>query len=134
MAKSVFEQLDAIMKNVSTEVFEKVDAAAYSSAQNAAMKLNRTSPGTGSYREGWRVSRKRQSVRRGSHGKFYNIVHNATDYRLTHLLENSHVIRNANGTYGRTSPGHGQVVHIRPVERQSVKEYIEAVEWALANL
>ena len=41
---------------------------------------------TGDYKKGWRI--KQDKARKSI------IVHNATDYQLTHLLEHGHVKRN----------------------------------------
>jgi len=47
------------------------------------------------------------------------VVYNDTHYRLTHLLENGHVIRNGTGrTYGRT----GKYPHIDTVQDWAVEE------------
>ena len=72
--------------------------------------MKNTSPvKSGSYAKGWGVKRL---------GDMDIVVHNRTDYQLTHLLENGHVIRNKKGTYGRT---HG-IKHIQPVEEWAVDE------------
>lgn len=70
--------------------------------RNASQRL------TGSYARGWRVSKRGGGL----------VVHNATDYQLTHLLENSHVIANGSGTYGRTTP----IKHIEPAEQWASEE------------
>ena len=57
------------------------------------------------------------------------IVHNKTDYQLTHLLENGHVIRNKKGTYGR-APAHP---HIKPIEAKNSEEYVNNVTRALGR-
>lgn len=81
-----------------------METAIKETATETVMKLRNTSPvKTGSYAKGWKVG-----TRRGSD----YIVHNATDYQLTHLLENGHVIRNKKGTYGR-APAHK---HIKPFD------------------
>ena len=61
-------------------------------------------------------------------GNIVNIVvHNKTDYQLTHLLENGHVIRNKKGDWGRTRP----IKHIAPVEQWANSELPEEIERAL---
>lgn len=59
------------------------------------------------------------------------VIHNAEHYRLTHLLEKGHVIRNGTGrTYGRTR----KFPHIKPVEQWAQKELPKAVERKIENL
>ena len=54
-------------------------------------------------------------------------------YRLTHLLEKSHLISNGSGEYGRTRPGHGQVVHIKPVSDWANAEIVRRIEEDLSK-
>lgn len=78
-------------------------------AKETVTKIRNASPRlTGSYARGWRVSKRGGGL----------VVHNATDYQLTHLLENSHVIANGSGTYGRTTP----IKHIEPAEQWASEE------------
>ena len=101
---TVENQMADIFDTVSKRVKGVMETAIKETATETVMKLRNTSPvKTGSYAKGWKVG-----TRRGSD----YIVHNATDYQLTHLLENGHVIRNKKGTYGR-APAHK---HIKPVE------------------
>ena len=112
MAKT--ESITAQMKELLDEINEDVKNAAKKNIQTvsreSAQKLRNTSPRrTGSYASGWAVKRQ---------GDMDVVVHNRTDYQLTHLLENGHVIRNKKGTYGRT-PGKK---HIAPVEEWAIDE------------
>ena len=112
MAKtsSVEIQMEELFDEVSKRVKGVMETAMKETAKETAMKLRNTSPvKTGSYAKGWKVG-----TRRGSD----YIVHNATDYQLTHLLENGHVIRNKKGEYGRTHP----IKHIEPVEEWAADE------------
>lgn len=45
------------------------------------------------------------------------VVHNKKHYRLTHLLEYGHIIRNQFGTYGKTDPR----PHIRNAYKDAIK-------------
>lgn len=65
---------------------------------------------TGDYLRGW--------IRKKVPGGF--VIHNRTDYQLTHLLEYGHAMENG----GRTAP----VPHIRPVEDWIVNEYEKRIE------
>ena len=112
MAKT--ESVTAQMKELLDEVNEDVKKATKrnidSVSKESVQKLKNTSPRkSGSYAKGWGVKRQ---------GEMDVVVHNRTDYQLTHLLENGHVIRNKKGTYGRT---HG-IKHIAPVEEWAVDE------------
>lgn len=55
---------------------------------------------TGEYKSGWTVRTKRLK------GSAEIVIYNKTHPRLTHLLENGHVIRNKYGTYGRANGDH----------------------------
>ena len=112
MAKT--ESVTAQMKELLDEVNEDVKKATKrnidSVSKESVQKLKNTSPRkSGSYAKGWGAKRQ---------GEMDVVVHNRTDYQLTHLLENGHVIRNKKGTYGRT---HG-IKHIAPVEEWAVDE------------
>ena len=101
------ELLDEVNEDVRKSAKRNIDAVSKESVQ----KLRNSSPQkTGSYAKGWGVKRQ---------GEMDVVVHNRTDYQLTHLLENGHVIRNKKGTYGRTAG----IKHIAPVE-----------EWASGEL
>ena len=120
---SVEVQMDDILSEVSKEVKGVMQSSIKKTAQESAQKLRNTSP-KGSphlrgYAEGWTASKQKKT------GDY--IVHNKTNYQLTHLLENSHLIKNKKGEYGRTSPGHGQVVHIKPVEEWAVEDLPERI-------
>jgi len=80
--------------------------------KKAVKRLKETSPegDTKRYKKGWRVS--------DINGK--KIVHNKTDYQLTHLLEYGHA--KVNGGRVAAKP------HIRPVEEQVIKDFTEGVE------
>ena len=112
MAKT--ESVAAQMKDLLDEVNKDVETSAKKNIQTVAkesvQKLKNTSPvKTGSYAKGWGTKKR---------GEMDVIVHNRTDYQLTHLLENGHVIRNKKGTFGRT---HG-IKHIAPVAEWAVDE------------
>ena len=112
MAKteSVTAQMTEILDEVNKDVERSAQTNIQTVARESAQKLRNTSPvKSGSYAKGWGVKRQ---------GGMDVIVHNRTDYQLTHLLENGHVIRNKKGTYGRTSG----IKHIKPVEEWAVDE------------
>ena len=97
--------LDAVDRETKAAIRKDFNAV----AKECVQKLKSTSPKrSGSYASGWTVKKE---------GDDY-IVHNKTDYQLTHLLENGHVIRNAKGEYGRTKAHK----HIEPVEQWANEE------------
>lgn len=112
MAKtgSVAVQMQDVLEEVSEDVQASAKKNILSTAKDSVQKLKNTSPKkTGSYAKGWTTKKS---------GDMDVIVHNKTDYQLTHLLENGHVIKNKKGTYGRT---HG-IKHIQPVEEWAADE------------
>lgn len=118
---TVGEQLAEILDDYSEEVRKVTDAAINATAKDAVQKLRNSSPKkSGSYAKGWRVKLNRDGSA---------IVHNATDYQLTHLLENGHVIRNKKGTYGRTNG----IKHIEPVEQWANDELVQRIEKDLSR-
>lgn len=105
------EILDEVQRGAEEALSKGIDNVSKESVQ----KLRNTSPrrtngkNAGRYAKGWTVKKNRDGD---------VVVHNKTDYQLTHLLENGHVIRNKKGTYGRT---HG-IKHIAPVEEWAADE------------
>ena len=130
--KSVSDQITQLMEQYGKEFAAEVNRAIDEVAKESVQKLKATSPqGPEGYANNWR---KRKQASRRSTGIATTTVHNGGDtYRLTHLLENSHVIRNKKGTYGRTSPGHGQHIHIAPVEEWANEEVIKRIKEALSR-
>ena len=115
MANNSILDITDILTEYSSDIQEEITQAAILVSKEAQSELKNTSPkNTGKYRKGWRVKTEK--------GKGYVecIVHNATDYQLTHLLEKPHLKRNG----GMTTPK----VHIAPVEQRAVKQYERDVE------
>lgn len=115
MAKteSVALQMADILEGVSKNVKDVLETDSMQVAKETVSMLRNTSPKgpphKRRYAEGWKVSKK---------GRGDLVVHNATNYQLTHLLENGHVVRNKKGTYGRTHP----IKHIEPAEEWASEE------------
>ena len=120
MDKTVSSQMSTILENYEGDVKKAWNSAVNKTGRESVNKLKNTSPKkTGSYARGWAVKRVKA---RG--GLTDVIVHNKTDYQLTHLLENGHVIRNKKGTYGRTNG----IKHIAPVEEWANDELPNEIE------
>lgn len=121
MAKteSVAIQMAGILDDYSKEVRRATDNSIDKVAKETVRKLKNTSPkrnGTKHvrrYAEGWAIKREKTNT-----GIQDATVHNKTNYQLTHLLENGHVIRNGKGEYGRTNG----TKHIAPVEEWASSE------------
>ena len=117
MAKteSVSVQMKELLDEINLEVKEATKEGIQEISKESVQKLRNTSPRkTGSYAKGWAVKRENE---------LEVVVYNRTDWQLTHLLENGHVIRNKKGTYGRTS---GKK-HIKPVEEWAVDALPEEI-------
>ena len=107
---SVAAQMEELLEEIDKDVQKSAKDNINTVAKESVQKLKNTSPKkSGSYAKGWGVKKE---------GDMDVIVHNRTDYQLTHLLENGHVIRNKKGTYGRTRG----IKHIAPVEEWAIDE------------
>lgn len=117
--ESVTVQLNKVLNSYSEKVQRATNESIDRVAKEAADKIRNNSPvKTGSYAKGWAVKKSTNGKIRGA------IVHNKTDYQLTHLLENGHVIRNGVGTYGRAPA----IKHIAPVEEWAAEELPAEIE------
>lgn len=136
MAETLIVQMDRILDEYSNRVQNVTNVAIARVSRECVRKLRNTSPRkTGDYAKGWQV--KKMTPKNG--GKIAEvIVWNKTDYQLTHLLENKHEIVNRDHSgniqsYGETSVGHGQVIHIKPVEEWANEELPNEIERELAK-
>lgn len=102
-------QLQRALKDYREDVARGVKKAVKKAAKQAKAKLEEKSPAkSGSYRKGWRV--KTQEDR----GGIAVVIHNQTDYQLTHLLE-----------FGHAKVSGGRVparAHIRSIEQEAKRE------------
>lgn len=112
-----------ILDEYSQEIQEGIEEDAKDVAKQAVSDLKTTRDTytirTGKYNKGWAVNTKK------GRGIINCTVWNATDWRLTHLLENGHVTRNG----GKTRA----FVHIKPIEEKYVNKYIDDVEEIIKN-
>jgi CubicO group peptidase (beta-lactamase class C family) len=109
-------QIARELQRYANVVAEDVDTAVEDVANELVDDLKETSPElTGDYRKGWRVKNVR-GVR---------IVHNKTNYQLTHLLEKGHA-----------KVGGGRVpakVHIEPAEGRAIDELVNRITQAVSS-
>ena len=113
VAVQMKELLDEVNKDVQASVKKNMDAVAKESVQ----KLKNTSPRkTGSYAKGWAVKKQ---------GEMDAIVHNRTDYQLTHLLEKPHATgRYKGGKYPKKVDYTGTIAKI---EAEYTNKFYEEV-------
>lgn len=121
-----------VLEEYGEDVYQVLDGCVDSVAEEAKEKLQAVgsfAPGgnpSGDYSKAW-INEKLQVKRLNSK----NVVHNEDHYRLTHLLEKGHVIRNGTGrTFGKT----GEYPHIAPVNDWANAELPKKVEQELGRL
>ena len=112
--KEIMKQLQYYADEVKT----KVDEVKEEEAKALVAELKADSPKgdrrKGNYAKGWSIKRTPKAL----------IVHNRTNYQLTHLLEHGHVTRNGSG---RTEAK----IHIRPAEDRMIRSYLDKIERAI---
>lgn len=116
VAQEILKQLQYYARNVS----EKVDAAKEENAKACLKAIKMNSPKgrrNGEYAKGWRIKRTSKRL----------VIHNATNYQLTHLLEHGHVLRKGGRNVGATD----ERPHIRPAEEVAVRNFLKDVERAI---
>lgn len=115
-----FSIIKAILEEYDEDIQEAIAEETIKMGKKAKEEVKKLSPvGTQHkrskrYKQGWGYSTER------GRGKITVTVHNKTNYRLTHLLEKGHALRNG----GRTRA----IPHIKPVEEMVNKEYEENIE------
>lgn len=113
------EMITRVLKDYGDNVTEGMKEAVKTVANNAKEETKAASPVNnrgsrrGRYRKGWYVKGEEERL------SYSAIVHNRTDYQLTHLLEKGHAKRGG----GRTKA----IPHIGPAEERAIKEIERAV-------
>ena len=103
--------LTAALKAYTADLEGDLDELKEDCANNAAKELKQNSPrDTGDFAKGWTKKKTKDGF----------IVHNRTNYQLTHLLEKGHAKREG----GRVPPK----VHIAPVEEKNMKAFVEGAK------
>lgn len=114
LANEIAKELQRYTSNVKEEV-EVAKIVVAKEAVKELRKKRKFKNVSKNYYKGWRTKKVGNS----------QVIHNATNYRLTHLLEKGHVNRDGSRT--------GAFPHIAPVEEQAVKEFTERVEKAIKS-
>lgn len=110
IGKEIQKQLQYYAKDVA----EKVEVAKEETASKLVQDIKQDSPKKRPrYSKGWRIKKTPKKL----------IVHNKTDYQLTHLLEHGHVLRNGDRFEGKA--------HIRPNEEKAIRDYLKKIERAI---
>ena len=124
--------IQELLNEYGDDVYKCLDKSVDEVAEEAKLKLQQVSsfaPGgnpSGAYSKSW-INEKLPVKRLESK----QVVHNEDHYRLTHLLEKGHVIRNGTGrTFGRT----GEYPHIAPVNDWANEELQRKVKQGVENL
>ena len=116
-------ELAKILEGYSQDVREAVDRVVADTGKQAKKDIQAASPKkTGKYRKGWRVKKEGGALGQVSTAAVYN----ATDYRLTHLLEHGH--QKAGG--GRVEG----ISHIAPVEEEQQSSFTQAIQKAIEGV
>lgn len=125
MANNSILDINEILNEYSQDIQEGIKEAANKVGELGVNKLKANSPkNTGKYASGWQLKKD------GGNGYVHNTIHNKKYYRLTHLLERPHVIRNKYGTWGTLYP---KREHIAPVEQIVNKDFENAVKRVIQN-
>ncbi len=111
-----FLDIEDILNDYSHDIQDGITEKAIEIAKEGQKELKATSPKNkkntqhrGRYAKGWRVKTKKGL------GYVDCVIYNATDYQLTHLLENGHLTRWG----GKVEP----IKHIAPVNEKCAKNY-----------
>lgn len=122
MAKDFSVQMQELLDEYSETVKDVVAKSSEAAAKDTMKTLRSvTHPRlTGEYARGWAVKKQ---------GEGDYIVHNRTQYRLTHLLENGHVAANQYGSgYKRVAA----IKHIEPAEQEGIRIFEEEIRKGLS--
>lgn len=122
MAQTIEAQITKLLDEYNHLAKETVEKASRKVSRDCAQTLRNTSPrrpGGGEYASSWSTKK----IEKGM------VTYNRKHYRLTHLLENGHVIKNGVGTYGR-APAY---VHIEPAAEEASQEFEEIIRRELSR-
>ena len=115
-------EMNSILQKFGAQVDETFMQVEEGVAKDGVQELKQTSPrrkGGGRYARGWTYKKTKNGY----------VIHNKTDYQLTHLLENGHDI-----VRGGKKVGHSPAIpHIGPVEEWVNEEAVKRLEEAFGQ-
>lgn len=136
MSKSLINvsQMESVIMDALEEYSEKASDVIKDTlpeiGRQAAQTLKQTSPRSehgGSYAASWTYTMRKS---RGSKYENDLVIHNKKHYRIVHLLEKEHALRNG----GRYYPEQSGTVHVKPVQEKAEEEAIKQIKDKLENL
>ena len=109
-----------ILKDYGDEALEVQQRVAEEVATEGAdeLKAHKVTKNDKRYHNGWRATVKKARL------GVTATIHNAKYYRITHLLEKGHVLRRGGRQIGNVDA----FEHIKPVEKEAIKEYEERLK------
>lgn len=115
-----FNEITMLMEEYTDEIRAGIEQVASELAESGVEELKKVSPKRyGKYAKSW-------TSRATIGANFVNFkIYNAKHYRLTHLLEKGHALRDG----GRTK----SIVHIKPVEQRIIEEFETRVKKVIEN-
>ena len=126
--KSLELAITDILRQYDEDVSTKADEILKQTANRCKNDVQANSPvrdggsQSGNYKSGWAI--KKNGKLKGASRIGGYVVHNKTNYQLTHLLEYGHVSKNQYGTYGRVKA----YPHIKEAESNAIDECINRME------
>ena len=121
MSNSIID-INKILDEYVDDIQEAIEEVSLEIAEEGKNKLKNTNNTykirSGKYNKGWKIKTN------SSKNYISNTIHNSSQYRLTHLLENGHVAKNKYETYGRVKA----YPHIKEVNDYCVNKFQREVE------
>lgn len=112
LANAILEELE----NYNQDVTDSLKVEVKKVSKECLSDIKNNSPkNTGDYKKGWRLKTAYED-----YGDIRIIVHNKTDYQLTHLLEAGH----AKSSGGRVEG----IPHIQPAEEKAAEKLMKKVK------